>query len=346
MRFWPRKKISLALQGGGSHGAFSWGVLDRLLEERGIEFEGITATSAGAMNAACLAHGLSTGGRDTARETLSVFWKRVADQMPLEGSAVNLLGTDGEQLSANGELSPTWKAFLRLTRALSPYQWNPFDINPLRDIVNETFDFARIRQCNQIKLFIAATEVRTGKLRLFANEEMTADALLASACLPSLNQAIIIDDRAYWDGGFVANPAISPLFYQCRGADIVIVLLNPLQRPELPNTQEEIAHRVAELSFNSAFLREMRAIAYVKQHLAGSRLVLGRLERRLRRLRFHMIEGDDLMVQLPHESRMNIHHTFLEMLRDQGRQRADRWLRDSRRHLGKRSSIDLAALFM
>ena len=345
MRWWPRKKINLALQGGGSHGAFSWGVLDRLLEERGIEFEGISATSAGAMNAACVAHGLASGGRDAARETLGVFWNRIADQMPLEGAAVNLLGSDGENF-ANGEISPTWKAFLRLTRALSPYQWNPFDINPLRDIVEKTFDFERIRRCSEVKLFIAATEVRTGKLRLFCNQELTADALLASACLPSINQAIIIDDRAYWDGGFVANPAISPLFYQCRSADVVIVLLNPLQRPDLPNTQEEIAHRVAELGFNSAFLREMRAIAYVKHHLAGTKVVLGRLERRLRRLRFHMIEGDDLMVQLPHESRMNIHRTFLEMLCDQGRQRADRWLASNRRHLKKRSSIDLAALFM
>ncbi len=345
MRRWPRKKVNLALQGGGSHGAFCWGVLERLLEERGIELEGISAASAGAMNAVCVAHGLASGGPEAARETLDTFWHRVADQMPLEGAAVNLLGTDGDSIEG-GELSPTWKAFLRLTRALSPYQWNPFDINPLRDIVEESFDFARIQQCDQVKLFIAATEVRTGKLRLFSNREITTDALLASACLPSVNQAIIIDDRAYWDGGFVANPAISPLFYKCRSADIIIVLLNPLQRPELPNTQEEIAHRVAELSFNSAFLREMRAVAYVKQHLAGARVLIGRLERRLRRLRFHMIEGDDLMVQLPHESRMNIHRTFLEMLRDQGRQRAERWLDANARHLGKRSSIDLTELFM
>lgn len=341
----PRRKklISLALQGGGSHGAFTWGVLDRLLEDEQLHIEGISGTSAGAMNAVVLAHGLTTGGRDGARQALTDFWESVADQ----GSFSLLKSNPTENLGIvqNADPSPMLTAFLGISQFLSPYELNPFDLNPLRHIVTKQIDFERLRTECPIKLFVAATQVRTGKLRLFETKALTADALLASACLPSLHHAIEIEGEAYWDGGYSANPAIFPLLYHCKSRDVVIVLLHPLTRLDHPKTATEIRNRITELSFSTAFLREMRALAHAKSKLEKALFPLGRLERRLRDLNFHTIEAEELMTQLSIGSKLNTHRSFLWALRDQGWHRADTWLKKYHNRIAVRSSVNLTEVF-
>ena len=335
--------VNLALQGGGSHGAFTWGVLDRLLEGEQIEFEGISGTSAGAMNAVVLADGLVKGGRDAARQALARFWESVASHAPINLPPANLVESPGP--GSNGSLSPTLKAFMSLTRNLSPYQLNPLDLNPLRQIVTEQIDFERLRAESELKLFVAATQVRTGKLRLFRTEELSADTLLASSCLPLLHHAIEIDGEAYWDGGYSANTAVFPLFYECVSPDVIIVLLNPLTRSETPHTAEDIRDRVSELGFNSTFLREMRMIAQATEQSEQTLFPVGRLERRLREMNFHVIEAEQLMSRLAVDSKLNAHLPFITMLRDQGRIQAEMWLQGNFPSIGERSSVNLTELF-
>ncbi|HEX6828806.1 MAG TPA: patatin-like phospholipase family protein [Burkholderiales bacterium] len=343
LRRWPAKRINLALQGGGSHGAFTWGVLDRILEDERIELEGISGTSAGAMNAVVLAHGLTTGGREGAREALGKFWESIADRVPFDPLWSGFMGQTG--VTQGSGLPPVLKAMMGLTRFLSPYQLNPFDVNPLRDIVAGTIDFERLRAECRLKLFIAATQVRTGKLRLFRTGELTADAVLASACLPSLHHGIEIDGELYWDGGYSANPAVYPLIYHCRSPDVVIVLLHPMRLAKNPGTAGEIWNRVTELGFSAGFLREMRMIAQAKANVERGLFSIGRLERRLRRLKFHLVEAEELMSQLSTESKLSAHLPFITMLRDQGRARAEAWLAENFGRIGSRSSVDLTELF-
>jgi NTE family protein len=337
------RTVNLALQGGGSHGAFTWGVLDRLLEDGRIGIEGISGTSAGAMNAVVLAHGLTTGGREGAREALAKFWESIASRVPFDPLQSGFMGQAG--LTQDSGLPPVLKAMMGLTRFLSPYQLNPFDVNPLRDVVAGAIDFERLRAECGIKLFIAATHVRTGKVRLFRTGELTADAVLASACLPSLHHGIEIEGELYWDGGYSANPAIYPLFYHCRSPDVVIVLLHPLRLPQDPRTAAEIWNRVTELGFSATFLREMRMLAQAKEHVERTLFSIGRLERRLRHMKFHLVEAEELMSQLSSESKLSAHWPFISMLRDQGRARAEAWLGENFRSIGSRSSADLSELF-
>jgi NTE family protein len=337
------KAVNLALQGGGSHGAFTWGVLDRLLEDGRIDFEGISGTSAGAMNAVVLAHGLLNGGRDGARQALARFWESVASHAPINLSSANLLEPPGA--STEGGLAPTLKALMALVRNFSPYQLNPLDLNPLRQIVTEQIDFERLRAECELKLFIAATQVSTGKLRLFRTEELSVDALLASACLPWLHHAIEIDGEAYWDGGYSANPAVFPLFYECESPDVIVVLLHPLTRPQTPRTAEDIGNRVSELGFSSTFLREMRMIAQATEESEQALFPIGRLERRLQQMNFHLIEAEELMSQLTVDSKLNAHLPFITMLRDRGRVQAEIWLERNVQSIGERSSVNLAELF-
>ena len=337
------KIVNLALQGGGSHGAFTWGVLDRLLEDGRIEFEGISGTSAGAMNAAVLADGLVKGGRDGARQALTRFWESVASHAPINQLPANLMEPPGA--GTDGGLSPTLKALVALMRNFSPYQLNPLDLNPLRQIVTEQIDFERLRAESELKLFVAATQVRTGKLRLFRTEELSVDALLASACLPSLHHAIEIDGEAYWDGGYSANPAVFPLFYECESPDVIVVLLHPLTRPQTPHTAEDIWNRVSELGFNDTVLREMRMIAQATEQSEQALFPWGRLERRLRQMNFHVIAAEPLMSQLAVDSKLNAHQPFITMLRDQGRVQAEMWLERNFHSIGERSSVNLAELF-
>jgi NTE family protein len=318
-----KKIVSLALQGGGSHGAFTGGVLDRLLEDERIEIEAISGASAGAVNAVVLAHGLTSGGRDGARQALAELWS-----------------------SVSSHANPASNGFLSLTQYFSPYQLNPLNVNPLRDIVANLVDFERIKSDCKIKLFIAATQVRTAKLRLFKNEELSLEALLASACLPLLHQAVEIDGEPYWDGAFSANPAVFPLFYDCETPDVIVVLLHPLRRPDAPTTSAGISSRMAELSFSAPFLREMRAIALAKNYVENSHFPFTGLERRLARMNFHLIEAEELMTQLTVESKLDSRSSFLTMLRDHGRARAGIWLEKNFGVVGERSSIDLGELFL
>ena len=322
-----RKTLNLALQGGGALGALTWGVLDRLLEEPRLRFEAISGTSAGAMNAAALASGWAKGGQSGARDTLSSFWEAV--------------GSANYRVSAGSGASAQF--MLDLARLFSPYQLNPFDINPLRKIISEHIDFEALRSRRAIRLFIAATRLSTGTLKLFENAELSTEALLASACLPTLSQAIEIDGESYWDGAYSGNPAIYPLLYQCRASDIMVVRLQPMHREELPTSADAIRARMVDFQFNAAFLREMRSVALAKQELEKEWLPLGKLGRRLKRLNFHLIEADDLIGKMRVEKSLNADLEFLLKLKEEGRTRADAWLEQSAGHLGQRSSIDLNA---
>lgn len=341
MAFFGTRIINLALQGGGAHGAFTWGVLDRLLEDQRLRVEGISGTSAGAMNAVALAHGLTVGGRDGAREALATLWESVGDQL----SSLSPLGGGLSQLSErNGELSPVMHAFLAFSRMFSPSQLNPLGFNPLRNILRTQVDFEMLREHCPLKLFIAATQVRTGQLRLFKTHELTAEMVLASACLPSLHHPVEIEDELYWDGGYSANPAVFPLAEHCRARDVVVVLLHPLSRPRVPKTSRDIYNRITELSFNATFLREMRAIANAKREMRFGIFFGDRLARRMRRARYYLIEASEVMSQLNVESKLNIHMPFLNMLKDQGRAHAGRWL-DSYFHQRRRSTVNLEEVF-
>ena len=345
-RWWKGKgapaapALSLALQGGGAHGAYTWGVLDRLLEDD-WRLDGISGTSAGAMNAVALADGWVRGGAEGARESLAGFWEAVADSTPFELDLLHSLNA-----ATDGSLPGPMHMMLSLTRLFSPYQLNPFDLNPLRDVVEARFDFERIRSQCRLRLFIAATQVRTGKVRLFHTPELSADALLASACLPTLHHAVEIDGEAYWDGGFTANPAVYPLIYDCTTPDILLVLLNPLRHPDAPRSAEEIANRSMELGFSTTFLREMRTLGQARAYMqeGSGWLPGGRLERKLSGLRFHLLEAEEL-ADAGKGSKLNATRAFLHELRDLGRARAARWIRQHRADVGQRETVDLAEVF-
>lgn len=334
----PALPLSLALQGGGAHGAFTWGVLDALLEDGRFRFDGVSGTSAGAMNALCLAYGLMTGGNEGARQALADFWTTVAKQSPFSPSP-----------EASANMAPALKLMLQWTDYLSPEQLNPLDLNPLRDLLAEQFDFARLRRDCPLKLFIAATHANSGKLRVFQNHELSVDALLASACLPTIHRTIIIDGEPYWDGGYSANPAVFPLLYHCEAPDILLVLLTPLRYSETPVSAVDIKLRLRELSFNATFLREMRMFAHMREQIGNTWLPdwlpLGRFERRVSRLRFHAISGERLFETLPADSKLAVNLLFFEKLRDSGRAHASAWLARHRSQLGREATLDLAALF-
>ena len=336
-----KPSLSLALQGGGAHGAYTWGVLDRLLEA-GIRIDGISGTSAGAMNAVALAHGWTAGGADGARAALADFWQAVGDSVPFHVELLNSLNS-----TTDGALPTPMNVMMGFMRLFSPYQLNPFELNPLRDVVRAQFDFERLRRDCPLKLFIAATTVRTGKVRLFHTAELSEAALLASACLPTLHHAVEIDGEHYWDGGFTANPAIYPLLYECSTPDILMVLLNPLQRDDAPRSAEDISARSMELGFSTTFLREMRMIAHARQYIAETAgwMPLGRLERKLVGQRFHLIEAREL-AEAGSASKLNAASGFLTELHTLGRSRADEWLRKQYRHVGRKETVDVARLFL
>jgi NTE family protein len=334
----PSNTVSLALQGGGAHGAFTWGVLDALLEDGRLSFDGVSGTSAGAMNAVVLASGLLQGGRDGARAALERFWHAVAASAPAE-----LPFSQGDETSAG--MSAGIRMMLQWARNFSPEQLNPFDVDPLRDLLNTQIDFDHLRAACPVKLFVAATHANTGKLRLFSASEMSAAAVLASACLPSLHRAIEIDGEPYWDGAYSANPAVFPLFYGCAARDILLVLLSPLLHGETPHSADEIRARSLDLAFNSTFLREMRMFAHAREYAGNSLLPRGRLERRLQSTHFHLIEADELLSQLASETRLTPSLTFVNMLRDQGRARTKAWLAAHYSALGRRSSVNIGKMF-
>ena len=329
--------VNLALQGGGAHGAFTWGVLDALLEDGRLRFEGVSGTSAGAMNAVLLAQGLMAGGADGARAALRDFWSAVAASVPFD---IAMPTADGKDM----RLAPGMQWMLQWTQHFSPEQLNPFDLNPLRKILSSQVDFERLRAQSPVKLFVAATHVNTGKLRLFRASELTPDAVLASACLPTLHRSVVIDGEPYW--GYAANPAVFPLFHECRARDIVLVMLAPLQHSATPQTAADIKSRMMELAFNATFLREMRMFAHLRaraRHSAWWRR--GELDRRLSGAHFHVIEASDFMRELSAESKVAANMRFFELLCAAGREHGRAWLSAHHADVGRRSSADLEALF-
>lgn len=335
--------VTLALQGGGSHGAFTWGVLDRLLEDERIAIEGISGASAGAMNAVVLAHGFTCGGREGARQALKDFWEAIATKAPF-----NAMGESPSAPAGNGSLGSAapLQAFLFMTRFFSPYQLNPFDANPLRDILVNQLDFERRRAGCRIELFIAATRVSTGTLRLFRTRELTIDALLASACLPSLHHSIEIDGEAYWDGGLSANPPILPLLRECTANDLIMVLLHPVPSTEKPSSGDEISRRLTEISFTSGFFAEIEGLAVAKRDAEREWISLGRPQRRLRRFHTHLIDSREFMSRLSTLSKANTHSSFIEALHDEGRNRAELWLQNNFHLIGARSSCSLEQILL
>jgi NTE family protein len=328
--------VDFALQGGGAHGAFTWGALDRLLEEPWLRIDGISGTSAGAMNAAVLVDGHAKGGADGARAALENFWRRVSNAALLSP----LRRTPLDILLGRWTLdhSPVFVAMDLMARLFSPYDLGPGGTNPLRDILAESVDFARLAQAS-IKLFITATNVRTGRGRVFRNGEITPDVLLASACLPTLFQAIEIDGEAYWDGGYSGNPTITPLVRECNSKDTVLVQINPVERPGLPRSARDILNRLNEVSFNAVLLKELRMIALLRQVAQPDNSENAKWAD----MRIHRISSD-AMVELGYSSKLNAEWEFLCMLRDEGRRAGDAFLTAHQEDLGRRSTFDLDEL--
>ncbi len=331
--------LNLALQGGGAHGAFTWGVLDALLEDGRIAFEGISGTSAGAMNAVVLSDGLARDGRDGARGSLEKFWRavsRAAHTSPIQRSPLNILFGDW-----NLDTSPTFMAFDLMSRLVSPYEFNPLNINPLRELVEENVDFGRLRNSGDISLFISATNVHTGKVKVFKGAEVTVDSVMASACLPHLFQAVVIDDVPYWDGGFAGNPVLFPFHSACATSDLLLIQTNPISRKSTPNTAREILDRMNEISFNSALLHELRSIEFV------ARLIdQGVLDKdRYSQVRLHRIDGGEALEPLRASSKLNAEWPFFVHLKNLGREAATEWLEQHADKVGKNSSLPIASVF-
>jgi NTE family protein len=329
------KRVNLALQGGGAHGAFAWGILDKFLEDGRLDLEGLSATSAGSMNAVVYAQGRMRGGRDGAREALEKFWRDISEAgqnfSPVRGSGWEaLLGLGLEQ-------SPSYVLFETLTRTFSPYQFNPFNFNPLRDVLAKNVDIDAVNACNCVELFICATNVRTGQPRIFRNREVTLEAVLASACLPFLFQAVEI-------GGDMGNPALYPLFHN-QSRDIVIVHINPIFRPQLPTTAPEIQNRLNEITFNSSLLRELRAIAFVTKLIEQDWLKAEHRDK-LKHILIHSIRADESLCDLTVASKFRTDWDFLCRLRDLGRAAAARWLEGTYEHIGHHSTVDLRSEYL
>jgi NTE family protein len=324
----PRShRLSLALQGGGAHGAFTWGVLDALLEREEIDLRSVSGASAG----------LATGGREGARAALETFWKTLGTRLPFEWFTVGRHDAPG--------LAPAARMVLRWSQMLSPYQFNPMGLNPLREIVEAQVDFERLRRGSPLSLFVAATHAASGRLRMFREHEMTVDALLASACLPNLHHSVVIDGEAYWDGAFAANPPLWPLLHAGDADDLMIVLLAPPAAPGgPPHSVEEIRLRAQELAFTAPLMRELQWLSDWRAATDGAGWPSSAHERRLRRQRLHLVDGRPELAALASETRLIAHLPFLEHLRDLGAAAARGWWARHATALSRRSSVDLAEL--
>ena len=329
-------RVDLALQGGGAHGAFTWGVLDRLLEEPRLEIEGISGTSAGAMNAAVLISGQAAGGAEGAKAALEQFWRRVSDAALL--SPFRRTPLDVMLGRWTLDTSPMFVTLDLMARIFSPYDLNPHGANPLRDILADCIDFYRVAK-SQVKLFVTATNVHTGRGHIFRNADLTPEVLLASACLPTLFQAIEIDGEAYWDGGYAGNPTITPLIRDCASNDTILVQVNPVERPGTPRSARDIINRVNEVSFNATLLKELRMMALLRQvsdpgNSEGARWA---------KMRIHRISSAT-MTELGYSSKLNAEWDFFIMLGNEGRRSAEAFLAAHGNDLGARSTLDLDGL--
>lgn len=343
------KPINLALQGGGAHGAFAWGVMDKLIEDGRLVIDGISGTSAGSMNAVVYAYGRTTGGADGAREALENFWKAVSDSGQryslVKQMFQNPFSLGAKSIFSSPAASPTFEAMKFLTDSFSPYQLNPTNWNPLLDILNQQVDFDRLNQCRETKLFLSATNVRSGKVRVFNTQEITASAVMASSCLPHLFQAVEIDGEHYWDGGYMGNPSLFPLFYNTTVGDVLIVHINPIERNHLPKTSTEIYDRVNEVTFNSSLIKELRSVAFV-QKLLDEGWLKDEYRDQLMYVRIHSLRADKALADLSAASKFFSEWDFLIMLRDRGRDYAQQWLDENFASVGVRSTVDLRREFL
>jgi NTE family protein len=337
------KRVNLALQGGGSHGAFTWGVLDALIEDGRLEIEAVSGTSAGAMNAAIMLQGWAKGGPAGARQALRNFWGELGDMSI--ASPIQRTPLDRLQGKWNLDDSPGayWADLIQ--RTLTPWQRNPLNYDPLRELLRKHFDEKAVHACQDIKVFIAATNVQTGKARIFERKELTIDALLASACLPNVHDAVVIDGVPYWDGGFRGNPPIWPIIYGCESHDVVIVEVDPSVRMGIPKTNAEVADRLNELTFGGALMSEMRAVAFV-QELIEQGAITGEFGNRLKLMLIHSISDMDALAPLGSVSKFNIEPEFLQYLFGLGRAAATKWLASTFDQVGVKSSIDIRARFL
>lgn len=327
-------ELDLALQGGGAHGAFTWGVLDRLLEEEDIEIKGISGTSAGAMNAAVLVDGYHEGGRARAKAQLKAFWQEVSATTSAFAPFAQASGMPGmEWLSA---MNP----FDMMSRVFSPYEYNPLNFNPLRGVLENVLKRQHLN--NGIKLFITATNVETGEPRVFTGDEVSVDVLLASACLPFMYQAVEIDGVPYWDGGYMGNPAIWPLIYGTKCHDVLLVQINPLKREGVPKTAIDIINRVNEISFNSSLIAEMRAIHFVRKLIHAGKLD----DREYADMRMHRVMPPADLREMNATSKMSANWEFFELLHNIGRKQMDAWLKANKKYIGKQSSLDIEEQFL
>ncbi len=332
-----KKAINLALQGGGAHGAFTWGVLDYFIEDGRLDFEAISGTSAGAMNAVVLADGFVRAGAAGARERLEAFWKGVSRE-GMGGPAEKILGPilSFWRIPA----LPNFQMF-DFSRYSSPYSLNPLNVNPLRDLLDELVDFKSVRANEGLKLFISATNVRDGKIKVFSGKEITADAVMASACLPHLFRAVEIGGEAYWDGGYSGNPALFPFFTETKSEDTLLVQINPVRRKDVPNNGQEIMERLSEITFNASLLREFRAIDFVNRMLDEGRLD----PERYKTNRLHRIDATEALAAHTASSRMDTSWSFFQELRDTGREAAALWLKKHFDDIGEKATLDLRKEF-
>jgi NTE family protein len=330
------KQISLALQGGGAHGAFTWGVLDAILEDGRLAIEGISGTSAGAMNAVVVAEGFLEGGIEGARKQLRQFWQGISFNGSVPSSHQGMMDAFFRGSRQFQETSAVWW-FDLWTKFASPYDTNPFDINPLKDLLNDLINFKKVNACDQIKLHIAATQVSTGQVKVFEGCELTAEHVLASACLPTLFKAVKIDGEAYWDGGYSGNPPLYPLFYRHDANDIVLVQVNPIVREALPVTAQEIEERAREIMFNSALLGEFRAIRFVAELVKQGKLPPDQYKQVL----LHRIDGGEDLKNISATTRVVADWDFFQELHKMGYGRTKAWLKDNFVHVGQRATLDL-----
>jgi len=335
-----QKTINLALQGGGAHGAFTWGVLDRFLEDGRVKIEAISGTSAGAINAVVLADGFARGGAQGARDRLRMLWGevgRAAALSPIQRGPFSVFTGDWSLDTSLG-----YFFFDAWARTLSPYDFNPLNLNPLREILTRTVDFEKVRACEQIKLFVSATNVETGRVRIFDGQSLTAEMVLASACIPTLFQAVEIDGEHYWDGGYTGNPALFPFFYASRSDDILIVQINPVERKGVPRSAHEIMNRINEISFNASLISELRAVDFVRRMLGEGRLD----PERYRALNLHIINLQSGAAAFGAATKLNAEPAFLEHLFQIGRTTAGSWLEKNFDAIGERSTADIRHMFL
>ena len=350
--------VNMALQGGGSHGAFTWGVLDALLEDGRLEFEGLSGTSAGAMNAVALAHGFaqsvgktSVDAREKARESLHSFWEGIiamgavtssissAQRVPFDllfGGLSAMTGSASPGQLFSDAMTSMW------SQAVSPYQSNPLDINPLKGFLEKQIDFEKLATCDALKVFVVATKISTGKAEVFSGRRLTADAVMASACLPTVFRAVEIEGEHYWDGGYAGNPAMHPLIYQCQSRDVILIQINPIKRDKLPTTAADILDRINEITFNSALIAEMRAIDFVKRLLADGKLDPSRYKEVL----MHRIDGGEVLEGFAASTKSQTDAKLIYTLKDLGRAAAKKWLQHKFASVGHASSVNIAADYL